>query len=166
MDQECARRGLPASAPGESLTKAQRLATVLDRVPEADYPAVLQRFLEVGGRHAARRNQVQDLLWTGPQYPEITVRARREVLAALDEAGEDITSWDAVGLKGLLGELWDLECGPGLWVGAGAWKQVQSVLSRPGGRCVSLGMRWAVGVQPLQIRTVPPRRALGAGGPR
>lgn len=141
LDAECVRRGLPPSGSEESLTKAERLARVVEQVPASDHRRILHRFLEVGGLRSSQRNQVQDVLWIGPQYPEITVRARREVVTALDEVGREVTSWNADGLQGLLDELWDLD--PlrdlELWTGSGPLTRVQEVASHPGGRLRELG---------------------------
>jgi hypothetical protein len=85
---------------------------VFDRLDTTRYPTVLSRFLD-HGLEPQLRNQVQDILWAREQWPEITVRVRRDIIDALDKLE---TIWkDADGFMSLLRRLWvlntDLTCG-------------------------------------------------------
>lgn len=88
------------------LTKAERLRSSFNAVPDADLRHVAECFLERHNPAPSVRNEIQDLLWADVAVPEIPKRFRRELARALtmDTLYRDVQQFDA-----LLDKLWICE---------------------------------------------------------
>jgi len=105
-----------------TLTKRQRVQQAFDLLNAEEYPELLARFLH-RGLPPDLRNQVQDSLWAGERWPELTERVRRDVADALERVAP---IWqDADGLMDLLSSLWVLGDEISRWTGQSLAREIE-----------------------------------------
>lgn len=87
----CARIGLPI--PGQAISKRERLYTAFDALPDEGVPGFAQRLIDLGKLVPRVRNPVQDILWAGLPFVEVSKRHRRELARALNKLDRIVRSW-------------------------------------------------------------------------
>lgn len=88
----CARFGLPI--PGQAMSKRERLYMAFDALPDEGVPGFAQRLIDLGRLEPRIRNPVQDILWAGLPFVEVSKRHRRELARALNKLDQIFRNWE------------------------------------------------------------------------
>ena len=85
MPNFCTAIGLPH--PPEAMSKRERLEGAFDLLADEQVPAFGQRLIDMGRVAGDARNALQELLWTGGPWPDVSKRLRREIARTIDQVG-------------------------------------------------------------------------------
>jgi len=98
--------GMPVASDDPSLTKAQYIESRLELLADHDLPGVAERFLAQHGRSlsAAKRYELNELVWANAPAIEINRRTRYDIARALEGVPLYLKS---VPFLSLVAQLWD-----------------------------------------------------------
>lgn len=85
MPSFCATVGLPH--PPEAMSKRERLEGAFDLLPDEEIHSYGQLLIDQGLVDGEARNALQELLWAGRPWPEISKRLRRDIARMVHQLG-------------------------------------------------------------------------------
>jgi hypothetical protein len=85
MPNFCATIGLPH--PPEAMSKRERLEGAFDLLADEDIHSFGQLLVDQGRVTGEARNALQELLWAGRPWPEVSKRLRREIARTVHQLG-------------------------------------------------------------------------------
>jgi very-short-patch-repair endonuclease len=92
IPEHCSRIGLPI--PGPAISKRERLYKAFDALLDEGVPGFAQRLIDLGMLTPRVRNPVQDILWAGLPFVEVSKRHRRELARALSKLDRIVRNWE------------------------------------------------------------------------